>query len=352
MPTIDLDKKHDASNFFRKSPKTWIGKWGQNYTPWPIISWFTRSLAGSWYELFCLNLSCVDVFWVVQGVYIFAKEWVTPPVAMLAAILYSVVPYRIMEIYQHFLFSEFAATAIIPFCFYYLTRICQRENWLDTLLFSFSFGLLILTHIPTTIIAVISFIIYVLVLLEWQRFNRTLIHLIISCGIGLLISCFHWIKIITELEWVTLNNDKFTSDSFNYASWFFPSILIERKIYLFVLASWLLDTMIVLTVLLLIPGLIFLIFKKFGSQNNPYHKLVLALTVTSFFAFFMTTKASSFVWENLPFLEKIQFPWRWVSVLSFLSVMVFILSITSLIKAQKNLTRLYVYPALGLVVSM
>jgi uncharacterized membrane protein len=131
----------------------------------------TQLLTSSWYDTFWINLfgwmflGCAGVYWL-------AKEWLPPFPAMLAGMLYAFMPYHLTQIYQYFLYAEFGACGILPFCFLFITRICRRGKWIDCLLFALSYSLLILTHIPSTIIATLSLTVYVLVLIDRRQFKK------------------------------------------------------------------------------------------------------------------------------------------------------------------------------------
>jgi hypothetical protein len=127
--------------------------------------------------------------------------------------------------------------------------------------------------------------------------------------------------------------------------------LIKQRAFILEVFSWFYDGQVALTVLLLVPSIIYLALRA-KSKNDEHRKSFLALTVTSLFAFFMMSRPSSFVWYYFSFLQKLQFPIRWLSVLSLLGVLAFVWAVSRLILLQKHLMRLYVYGALFLVLSI
>jgi hypothetical protein len=66
----------------------------------------------------------------------------------------------------------------------------------------------------------------------------------------------------------------------------------------------------------------------------------------------MLSKPSLFIWNYVGFLQKIQFPWRWLSVLSMLGVISFTLSIRRLTIRFPRFERWIVYSGLALIVAM
>lgn len=311
----------------------------------------TDFVTNDWFTAILTNL----YLWMVggcTGIYLFVKEWGTPTQGLLAAILYAVVPQHLGEIFQFFMFAEFAAWGMLPFCFLFMTRICRGGTWVDTALFALSYSLLILTHIPTTIIASFCFPIYVLFLVDRHDLKRTFIHLLSAIALTLLATSFRWVMFVSELNWIAHNGpEHYASGYYDFSLWLFPNILASRSLFLYVMTSWLFDIAIVLTVALTIPALVDL-FRGSARRNSSVHKVLIASLVTAFFAFFMLSRLSFYAWSNITLLQKLQFPWRWLSVLSMFCVVLFSLSVPRLMSKFQKFERFVVYPALALVVAI
>lgn len=322
---------------------------------YPPIAFYGLALAhlatGDWFIALCINLTAWMYLGCV-GIYFFVREWGTPLQAMTAGMIYAIVPQHLVELYTYFLYAEFAAWGVTPFVFLFVTRVCHGNKWIDVCLFALSYSVLILTHIPTTIIVSICLPVYVLALMDWRRFRETITKLAVAIALTLMATSFSWIKIVTEFNWIAHNDPKWSTGKYGFSAWLFPNVLEERSNYLQVLGSWLLDITILLTIFLLIPAFIYLFISLKKSTNDSVRKVIIAVTTTAMFAFFMLSKPSLLIWNHAWFLQKIQFPWRWLSVLSLLGIIAFSLSIQKLIEINKKLIRWIIYPSLGLVVSM
>lgn len=308
---------------------------------------FAQLVTQSWFDTLWTNL----LLWMVTGclgVYFWSREWLEKPQAAAAGIVYAVVPYHLLQIYQAFLFAEFAAAAILPFCFLFATRIVKNGRFSDTVLFAISFSALVLTHIPSTIIGSISLGIYILLLPDLKRFGRTASRFAIALTLSLLATSFYWLRLLTELSWVKHNLPQFYGAGYyNYTRYFFPMFMGSRELYI-QRSLWTFDIVIVLTFLLFLPLCIVaaLNFKSRKSvEKNRFPSC--ALLISGIFVLFMMSYASSFIWHNVSFLQKLQFPWRWLSVASLFGSLAFVLGTSELVK--RGLGRKIVYPAAILI---
>jgi hypothetical protein len=324
---------------------------------YPPLSAYTLAVvhvfANDWVTAFLISLFA----WMCAGcigVYLFVKDWGTPGFGLLAAMLYAVVPHHLAEIFQFFLYAEFAAWAVIPFCFLFVSRICRGGTWIDVVLFALSFSILILTHIPTTIIILFCLPIYVLLLFDWSNYKRIFLQLATATALALLATAFRWVMLVNELTWLAHNGpEHFMSGFYDFRIWLFPNFLVSNPRHLYILTSWFFDVAVLLTVALLIPAVISLVWRTSKKPaDNSFRKFFIASLVTAIFAFFMLSRLSYFVWNNIEVLQKIQFPSRWMSVLSMFSVVLFSLSIRYLMPRRRIAQRLVVYPAIALILAI
>ena len=321
---------------------------------YPPLSFYllaiTEMITADWFWAIWANL----LFWMCLGsvgIFIFVREWGTTGQGLIAGIAYAMVPQHLSEVFQFFLFAEFAAWGVMPFCFLFLTRICRHGRWIDVVLFAISYSALILTHIPTTVIVSLSFPVYVLAVMDRAEFLEIFKRLAVGVVLTIGATSFRWVSIISEFDWLAHNDSKYATGYFQYAMWLFPNTLTSRNQFIFVLSSWLFDIAIVMTVALIVPAAVYLVWTR-REENSDIRKIVTASVCTTAFAFFLLSRPSEFVWDAIPFLQKLQFPWRWMSVLSFSAVVGFALSVPRLLRLMQGRERLVAYPALTLIVTI
>ncbi len=265
------------------------------------------------------------------GTYLWSKEEFSAQQSLIAAAIYTFAPHHLNQIYNNFLFAEFSSTAIIPFCFLYVTRICRKKNKLDVLFLAIAYAFLILTHLPLTIIGSIVLGIYALFMLPKDNFLSGVFKLSGAVVSALILTAFYWSRMVSELDWVQHSTPKYFSDTWGYQNNFLFRIEGILNFQDDVLNLWLADLMLLAIFLLAIPSFILLIKNKFAVS-----KFVRALFAILIFSIFMTLPLSNFVWTTLPFLQKVQFPWRWLAIVSLFGAIFSSIGIVRLSETLKN----------------
>ncbi len=330
-----------------------FGSIGIRYYP-PLAYYLlvlVTSITGNWFDGFWIT----SFGWMLLGgigAYLWAREWNKGWPATLAGAIYVIVPYHTFEIYYFVLYAEFAAAGILPFCFLFLTRICTRRDWADVVFFAVAYSLLILTHIPSTIIASLAMAVYGLLMLDWQRIRIIVIKLATAFALALSATCFHWLKTVTEMNWVMHNSPEyFSKGAYDYAQNFFPFFLYYSSVKYLQKFLWQLDILIFLSILFLVPTTVGLIIKRPSQEKSPVERRFnRALLATGAFSIILLSSAAEFLWKYVTILQKIQFPWRLLQVTSLLGAVGFAVAIPHLIFSKTKFNRRAAYPILLFVV--
>ena len=236
------------------------------------------------------------------GVYLWAREYVSPSQATVAAICYAVVPYRLNEIYQASLLAEYFASAILPLVFAFIVRLCRKGRPLDMVGLSVSYALLILSNLPLAVIGSISALVFAVMQLDRERLFNQVVTLATSVGLGLGVSAFFWVGMASELSWIK-GNDVTANPYYDYRVNFLfsPEALVNRN-------TWYANLLAVSVLAFLAPA-VFVVGRKMS-------RAVKAVLVLVLFSFFMATPLSRPLWAVIPKLAQTQFPWRWLAVTS------------------------------------
>ena len=222
----------------------------------PYILALIAFVTGSWYHAIWIYL----VAWMIvgcAGVYLFAKEIGTPTQAVLAGMLYAIVPFPLAEIYR------FPCTRSSQQCARLSRFLFPRQGYVangnGSTSLSWSFVWSSSTHTysdsdhhgdqPRP-------------LLTRTSHYRTSVRRNDFYpargrgGAGSCSSSFHWIKLVTEHSWVAHHREEYSTGVYAASQWLFPNSFPVRDVpsYYFPLFRNI-DAMIVLTAALLVPAL-------------------------------------------------------------------------------------------------
>ena len=263
-----------------------------------------RFITGEWYVATLLTYSVVSVA-AGLGVYFWARSALPSSQAMWASILYSVAPYHLNQLYQATLLAEWAGAAVLPFVFAFLERVCAHGRRRDVAGFAGCYALLVLTHLPLTVIGSLALLVYALVRIQAGRRVKTLVQLAGATALGLCASAIYWVTMISELRWIGVNSIYYDS-SVDYRYNFLLSTFSPDN-----LNVWWMNILALMTLLLGAPMI--LLLHRHARQIRPQLKAIAALTA---FAVFMAVPLSRPVWRLLSPLQETQFPWRWLVLFS------------------------------------
>ncbi len=269
---------------------------------------FTR-ITGNWFDGFCVSIILLFFLGGV-GIYFWAREFFDESGSLFGAITYILLPYHINQIYGATMYSEFTAGAVAPFCFLFAYKVCRKASLTSICGLGISFSLLILSHIPLTVFCSISLVIFSLFSLRGVKFFPAICRLATGVLIGLLLSCFYWIRMVTEINYVNHNSEQYYTGYFSYTNHFqfakyfpFTGVPFDTSVDFG-------DLTLFVSSAILVSGALIYYFK---TKENKNFQLLNVLIVTAF-AFFMSTPLSMVVWKYVPILQKTQFPWRWMTI--------------------------------------
>ena len=263
-----------------------------------------RFVTGEWYVATLLTLSFISMAGGL-GVYFWARSILGGSQAMWVSLIYALAPYHLNQLYQATMLAEWAGAAVLPFVFAFVERVCAHGRRRDIAGLAGCYALLVLTHLPLTVIGSLALVVYALVRMESGRRLQTLMKLAGAAALGLCASSIYWVTMISEMRWIGIN--EITPDSsVDYRHNFLLSTLSPDNMNV-----WWMNILALMTVLLSAP-IILLVQRKFWSARRELRPVV----VLSALALFMSVPLSRPLWDVLPTLQQTQFPWRWMALIS------------------------------------
>jgi 6-pyruvoyl-tetrahydropterin synthase related domain len=301
-----------------------------------------RSVTGEWYVATLITFAVIAIAGGL-GIYFWARTVLSPSQAMWVGLFYALAPYHLNQLYQATMLAEWAGSAVLPFVFAFLERICARGQRRDVAGFAFCYALLVLTHLPLTVIGSMALVVYALVRVEAGRRVRTLAQLGAAAALGLCASSIYWVTMVSELRWIGINqidHDASVDYRFNFLlSTFSPDNM----------NVWWMNILLLMTLLLSAPALaasISFLFRRHAWRNQRELRPVVMLTA---FGLFMALPLSRPIWNLLSPLQQTQFPWRWLAVVS-LGVAVLTAAAVTRISQCGRVQRLAIMSAMSVAV--
>ena len=245
--------------------------------------------------------------------YLFLRKHVSEWPAFMGSLLYVYAPYRINDIYARGSISEHTAFIAVPLVGLALARIFKKQDFLSILFLAMGFFLLLYSHPLFVIVVAPFFILYLFINLhEKHQNNKWMILLNIGKAVLITISmsAYFWIPFFLENKYLHYNINPFSH------AWSTQFVSIAKLIvpeWTFIDSRGRLEYQtwqigIVHIVIVLVSTCLAFRFKR---KNKELFWLGLGSFVVSLF--FMLP-ISYFVYLVIPFLQHIQFPWRFMGL--------------------------------------
>jgi hypothetical protein len=261
--------------------------------------------------------------------------------AWLAATAYTVAPFHLVNVYvRGDSLSEFYAFVFYPLILWSLDALSKPASLqsgirdprsaicnLQFAVAALAFAGLILTHNISAFIFSPFALLY-LVMLSWQRRAahwRVLGIGLLALGFGFLLSAWFWLPALAELGHVQLGPS--TQDFFHYSRHFRTLNMVQPGL-LFDFSTTTNHRLrspfamgLVQAAFATLGGLVLIVRLARGSRQRPTGPIVGQPKIHSsfvllglFISTLMITPLSQFLWDHLPLLPVVQFPWRFLSV--------------------------------------
>lgn len=240
---------------------------------------------------------------------------------LVGAILYLFAPYRAVDSYTRGAVAESFSLALIPIVFYFGIRLIKKKSVFAFVGLSLSLAAFLITHNLMTMMFLPVFLVWIFYWI-WQEKFRDYIKLLLSLSLGFGLSAFFTIPVFFEKNLVQSEN--LISGGFQY--WIHYVTLFQ----LFFDRKWGFGFSIFGTgdtlsfqigwphwwIVLIFVGILSLrLFRRKTLDRNLFFGILILLTFL--FSIFMTHNKSTLLWQLIPALQYLQFPWRYLGLTIF-----------------------------------
>ncbi len=254
------------------------------------------------------------------GMFLLLKEYLGKYPALVGALLYTYAPYKADEVYVRGDMNEFWSLALFPFIFWAFLKLIKKESWRWVGVSGFFVGMLLLTHNLMSLIFLPIAGIWVMVLMvlekNWSLFPK----IVLGFLLGLAVAASFTLPVLTEQKDAHL--ETLLGGYFGFEQHF---VSIKQ---LFLSNYWGYGSSVLgpYDDLSLSTGIIQWVSAAFGIflsivSFKKYRKIsisVFVLGVIELFILLMMHPRSIVIWNKLPFLAFLQFPWRFLGDSTFL----------------------------------
>lgn len=255
------------------------------------------------------------------GMYLLGRELWGKAGGVLSALFFVYAPYRAVDMYVRGAVGEFWALSFLPFVFYFSKRIFEKDKWAP-LGFSLSLACLLLSHNVTTVMT-LPFLALWIGVLYINKFGvklsekETIKSIILSGLVAFGLGAFFLLPAFLEKKYVHI--ETLTGGYFDYRAHFvsIKQLLIQNfwgygSSEMGSYDGLFLGVGVLQWTFALFSSLVFILVK---NKKKAFYALFFLLV--GFFALFMCHTKSSFIWEDIGFIQIFQFPWRFLVLATF-----------------------------------
>jgi hypothetical protein len=271
---------------------------------YPPFSWTLGAILGIFFPWTWVPIAFIVLCVLAMGLsfYKMACEWMPPHNAEIAACLYAISPYIFFVIYERSALAELLAAVWLPPLLLFALR---RKP--STLQLSLTVAALWLTNAPAAVMGSYMLAVIAAVAAISQRTWKLVIRAACGMALGLGLAAIYIIPAVYEQRWVQIARAIMpgmrVQDSF-----LFEHTGMAYHDQVLRTASW-------IAVALVIATAIAAVLSYRARNPQPLRTPLIVVAALIVFLLFPTSK---FIWNGIPELRFLQFPWRWMLVLGLI----------------------------------
>lgn len=313
-------------------PVRWVTDFGYGYG-YPIFNFYAPLpyYLGGFLMLAGLDALVATKVMMIAGViiagitmYMLAREFWGELGGVVAGLFYMFAPYHAVQIYVRGSVGEFWAYAFLPLVFLGIYKLFRHSGskviWEGVIIGSVGFAGVVLSH-NLTALMIVPFVLclgLVLSVIAWRKKKLFIIYYLLFIILGLLLSAFYWLPAIAEMKYTNVESQVGGGADFRdhfvcmYQLWDSPWGFGGSSPGCTDGLSFRIGKLHILSVLLTF------LLALFALQKGKKRLGVVILSILGLgFSIFLMLENSRFVWESIPAMAFIQYPWRFLALASF-----------------------------------
>jgi len=274
---------------------------------YPPASWMLGALVSL---IFPWGLATSVYIWIALvaagiSMFVLARRWLDRRSATFAAVLYAVNPYHLVIVYWRSAFAELLAACLVPLLLLLVFEAAEGRRRVMAL------GLVLaaawLTNAPAAVMIHYSLALLIVFFAWRKRSPRLLLIGAAAVALGACLAAFYLLPAIYEQKWVTISQAVSQGSRPRDNFLFIHTTDADHDAFNRVI-SWVAVLEMALIALSSIAG-------KLWRRKDEFADAALVWAAACSILMF---PVSLFLWEILPKMRFMQFPWRWLLCLSMI----------------------------------
>lgn len=262
--------------------------------------------------------------------YVYARSLGGATAAAVGSLLYALLPYHFtMDLLTRQAVGETAAYIWMPLVMLFADRINRGATAAAGL--AVTYALLILTHLPSTLIFSIFLVPYVAERAYSRKSPHEIVWFCVGIVCGIALSGVYLIPSLLLLD--SISSHVFWTGTYSYDRWFFFDGLESPE-------SKFSDTLFAMLALSTSAYLLMYLGISPDADRGTRRRLRVFMGMVAG-AWFLMSAASSFLWELIPVLQKVQFPWRMAIIIDFAIAATTVIAISGLSTKGSHPARVF-----------
>jgi len=285
---------------------------------YPPLSWMLGAALGFVAPWKAVPEVFIVVAQTIAGLCAFAlaRRFLPVSAALLGAACYASNPYALLIVYMRSDFAELLACAVMPAVVLTALQLCglaeiRRRSWPRSMgFFAVAFAAVWLSNAPAGVLASYSVAIIFTCAAIGEKSLRPLWRGAGGLALGFGLASFYLLPAAYEQRWVNifqaLSSGLQPSDNFLY------TLIGDPEHHVF---NWIASSVAIL--LMAMTGIAGIAAHRGTAQEkDETRSLWRVLLLLSAVAAILMVRPSAVLWEHLPKLRFVQFPWRWMAILA------------------------------------
>lgn len=263
--------------------------------------------------------------------------------AFLGAMIYTYIPYKALEVYVRGALSEFWSLVFFPLIFWAIYQLIEKKKLKYLIFLSLSIAGLMLTHNLMTLIFAPLAIIWCLILLFLKKGWKILPKIFFGGILGIALVAFFTLPVIFEARFAHL--ETLVGGYFDYRQHFVDVYrLFISNHFGYGSSGFGQDNDLTLSTgqIQWVVALIgFILAPFFLKKGKNIAILVIIFSIVELVVLFLIHQKSSFIWERIPVLVYLQFPWRFLTDSIFLLSFLGAAAVYFVTQLNKNFAKIF-----------